>query len=187
MTKLDKTLRGYEGKCEFKEGGQMKDKKIIIRIVLIILIIINCITIFNFSSQGSEKSSNSSGKVADTIIETLPKTKNLRKDEKEKVKDKITKPIRKTAHFTIYTCLGMLLFLCAKTFETTNQKRIITSWMLGAMYACTDEFHQKFVSGRSSEITDVGIDSLGVAFGIMVVLGAFKIIQCQCRKKAKKD
>lgn len=163
----------------------MKDKKMIIRIVLIILIIINCATIFSFSSQESEKSSNSSGKVVNTIIETLPKTKNLQKDEKEKVKERITKPIRKMAHFTVYTCLGMLLFLCAKTFETTNEKRVLVSWLLGAMYACTDEFHQRFVSGRSSEITDVGIDSLGVLFGIMIVLGTFKIIQCQCRKKAK--
>ena len=153
----------------------MKNKNIIKRIILIILIIINCTIIFSFSSQGSEKSSKSSGTVVNAIIETCPSTKKLETQEKEKKKEKITKPIRKTAHFTIYTCLGTLLFLCAKTFETTNKKRIITSFILGATYACTDEFHQSFVGGRSSELTDVGIDSLGVLFGILLVIGISKI------------
>lgn len=143
--------------------------KIIIRTILIILILINCITIFCFSAQGAEKSSNSSGRVVNTIIEKNPRTKNLSKAEKEKVKEKITKPIRKLAHFSIYTCLGLLLFSLFQTFdEITSKRKFAYSWGLGIFYACTDEIHQKFVGGRSSEITDVLIDSMGVLFGIFI-------------------
>ena len=151
------------------------NKKIFIRIILIIMIIINCATIFKFSSQESEKSSGVSGTVVTKIVETNPKTRNLKNEEKEKIKEQITTPIRKTAHFTIYTCLGALLFLCANTFETTSKKKYATSFTLGAIYACTDEIHQKFVSGRSCELRDVGIDSLGVIFGICLAMGITKL------------
>lgn len=161
------------------------NKKIVIRIILIIMIVINCVTIFNFSSQEAEKSSNTSGKVIEAIIESSSKTKNLSKEEKEIIKEKITKPIRKTAHFTIYMCLGMLLFLYAQTFEASRKKKFMYSWALGAIYACTDEFHQKFVDGRSCEITDVGIDSLGVLFGILVAISILKSISIILKKVLK--
>lgn len=143
--------------------------KTILRVILIILIVINCTTIFCFSAQGAEKSNKSSGRVVNTIIEKLPKTKNLPKEEKEKVREKITKPIRKLAHFSIYTCLGLLLFSFFQTFnQIKSTVKFAYSWGLGIFYACTDEIHQKFVGGRSSEITDVLIDSMGVLFGIFI-------------------
>jgi len=142
--------------------------KLIIRIILIILIIANCTTIFCFSAQGADKSNNSSGRVVNTIIEILPNTKNLSNEEKEQVKEKITKPIRKIAHFSIYTCLGFLLFSLFRTYKLKAKFRFTYSFILGFLYACSDEIHQKFVGGRSSEITDVLIDSLGVLFGIFI-------------------
>ena len=36
------------------------------------------------------------------------------------------------------------------------------------IYACTDEFHQLFVMGRSCEIRDVLIDTLGSFVGILI-------------------
>ena len=142
--------------------------KFIIRIILILMIIANCTTIFCFSAQGADKSNNSSGRVVNAIIETLPNTKYLSNEEKEQVKEKITKPIRKLAHFSIYTSLGFWLFALFKTYKIKAKLRVVYSWILGFLYACSDEIHQKFVGGRSSEITDVLIDSLGVLFGIFI-------------------
>ena len=151
--------------------------KILIRCILIILIVLNCTTIFCFSAQGADKSNNSSGRVVNTIIENLPRTKKLSKEEKEQIKEKITKPIRKLAHFSIYTCLGFLLFSLFQTFNKIKLKRkYIYSWALGTFYAVTDEIHQKFVGGRSSEITDVLIDSFGVLFGAFICLIICKYI-----------
>ena len=36
------------------------------------------------------------------------------------------------------------------------------------IYACTDEFHQLFVMGRSCEMRDVLIDTLGSFVGILI-------------------
>lgn len=160
--------------------------KILIRGILIILILLNCTTIFCFSAQGADKSNNSSGRVVNTIIENLPSTKNLSKEEKEQIKEKITKPIRKLAHFSIYTCLGFLLFSLFQTFDEIKAKRkFVYSWGLGTFYACTDEIHQKFVGGRSSEITDVLIDSSGVIFGILISFTMCKFINRHIKNKQK--
>lgn len=160
--------------------------KIIVRSILIILIVLNCTTIFCFSAQGADKSNNSSGRVVNAIIENLPNTKNLSKEEKEQIKEMITKPIRKLAHFSIYTCLGFLLFSLFQTFDGIKAKRKFAySWGLGTFYACTDEIHQKFVGGRSSEITDVLIDSSGVIFGILISFVVCKFIIKHIKNKQK--
>ena len=75
--------------------------KKIVRIFLIILIILNCICIYNFSSEQSEKSNQTSGKVVDTIVEISPKAKKMTKTEKEKYKESIVTPIRKTCNIKI--------------------------------------------------------------------------------------
>ena len=147
----------------------MKNKKLIIRVILIIMIIIHCLVIFKFSSQKADSSSNTSGVIVNKIVEEIYKGKNINEQEKENLRERITTPIRKAAHFSIFAYLGLLLLLCLKTFEFDEKKRIIISWLLGIAYACTDEFHQFFVEGRSAEIVDVCIDSMGVLFGIIIV------------------
>ena len=144
-----------------------------IRVILIIMILINCITIFKFSNEQAEKSSSTSGKVIDRIIEINPKTKELNMNEKNIIKEKIVTPVRKTGHFTIYFILGILLFCFTKTFNIKDQKRILISLFSAFVYACTDEIHQLFVNGRSGELRDVCIDSVGALFGIFFTLLIF--------------
>ena len=64
------------------------NKKIILRIVLLILIIINCLVIFKFSSEKSEESNQTSGIVIEKIIEINPYTKNLDEAKKEEIKER---------------------------------------------------------------------------------------------------
>ena len=156
-----------------------------LRFFLIILIILNCIVIFNFSGEQSEESNKTSGRVIDTIIEINPKTKHLNRSQKDSIKSKIMKPIRKTAHFTIYMSLGILLYLCAKTYETENKKEVLISLMLAFLYACTDEIHQHFVPGRSGEFRDVCIDTCGALCGILVVFILFECANKIKNSKAK--
>ena len=153
------------------------NKKVVARIILIILIILNCIFIFKFSSEKSEKSDVRSGRVIQAIVELNPKTKNLSDEEKEKIKEDIVMPVRKTAHFTIYMNLGMLLFLCSKTFNAEDKKNVLVSLTFAFLYACTDEIHQMFVSGRSGEFRYVCIDSCGALFGILIVFFLWKIVK----------
>jgi VanZ family protein len=71
-------------------------------------------------------------------------------------------PIRKAAHMTEYA----MLFLLSRwaTFGTTSDTSV-QAWLpalLSVAYACTDEFHQSFVPGRSAQFSDVLVDSSGI-------------------------
>ena len=70
--------------------------------------------------------------------------------------------IRKLAHFTEYTFLGISLALLF-------HKSPLIAWSIGAAYSVTDELHQSFVPGRSCEIRDMIIDSLGVLLGVLII------------------
>ena len=99
--------------------------------------------------------------------------------------------VRKMAHFTEYTLLGLFISLTAK--EHYNKKRyreeqhskkhyhdehfhkgqfliriFIIPLICGVLYAASDEIHQRFVSGRSCELRDVLIDTCGVLLGVTI-------------------
>ena len=57
---------------------------------------------------------------------------------------------------------------CAHMTEYDNIKKAIIIAFLGTfLYACSDEFHQLFIPGRSGEFRDVMIDSTGGIMGIV--------------------
>lgn len=95
--------------------------------------------------------------------------------------EKIDHPVRKTAHATEYAVLGMLLVGALYQREEKNRKIAFLSWGIGTVYAATDEIHQLFVPGRSGQLSDVLLDSSGVAIGVVVVLGVIYF----CRKTTK--
>ena len=135
------------------------------RIVLIILIIINCSVIFIFSAQEGEKSSQTSGKIVDFIYSKVCGNKGFTQSQEIEYKDNISFVVRKCAHFSIYTCLGILAFLYMNTYEIKTGKKILYSFLFCFAYACSDELHQKFSNGRSCEFRDVMIDSIGALCG----------------------
>ncbi|MBR1459579.1 MAG: VanZ family protein [Oscillospiraceae bacterium] len=70
--------------------------------------------------------------------------------------------VRKTAHFSEYALMGCLWFWWL------HQKRFSPLIALGAsaLFAVSDEIHQRFVPGRSCELRDVLVDSSGALAGI---------------------
>lgn len=154
------------------------------RIIFFILIIINCMTIFYFSNQVANVSSNSSGRIVNFLAQVIPALKNMPEEERQVVCSDVLQPIvRKTAHFSIYTLLGFFTMNFALTFNADKYKRGIASWGAGTLYAVTDELHQYFVPGRSCEFRDVCIDSLGVFTGIMIAILIVKIFNILCQRK----
>ena len=138
------------------------------RMLLLILILIIFITIFRFSSENSTKSEDTSGKVVNAVIEINPKSKKLNELEKKRLGEKMVKPIRKLAHFTIYMMLGIAVMNYMNTYKMYNKRRIILTIIVGMLYATSDEIHQFFVPGRSAEVRDVCIDTLGVICGVII-------------------
>ena len=73
--------------------------------------------------------------------------------------------LRKIAHFTEFTALGLLLrwqFLLLR-------KKGGHPLLWGVLAACIDETIQFFVPGRSPGLLDVGIDSCGVLTGMLLL------------------
>lgn len=140
------------------------------RTILAILIALNCITIFYFSNQIADNSSKQSSRVVEFVAEIIPAIKNMQEPEKTTLKEEILTPIvRKSAHFSIYALLGILTINFANIFENQNNRRkIIYAILFCAFYAITDEFHQYFIPGRSAELRDVLIDSIGALTGIVI-------------------
>lgn len=145
-----------------------------IKIFKIILIVIWMTVVFTFSNEGGTKSSNTSRKVTEVIVQTIS-DKSI--DENEQLIEKTDKIVRKLAHYTIYTIGGILIFSYVNTIDKSKKEKILYSIAFGACYAVTDEIHQFFVSGRSARIFDVGIDTLGVITGIGIYLVIIKIIK----------
>ena len=70
--------------------------------------------------------------------------------------------LRKIAHFTEFAALGLLLTWLLGMLK----KRKIAPFLWGVAAACIDETIQMFVPGRAPRMTDVLIDSCGVATGL---------------------
>ncbi|UOW67228.1 VanZ family protein [Paraclostridium bifermentans] len=88
--------------------------------------------------------------------------------------------IRKSAHMFLYFVLAILLYMAVK--QNNNIKYYSLAFILSVLYACTDEFHQLFVYGRSGEFRDVLVDSTGALIGLVLVALLLKILE-KCKLK----
>lgn len=77
--------------------------------------------------------------------------------------------IRKGAHFTEYMILYFLSFNLLRLY-INRKKAYIYSLIIVFGYACSDEFHQLFVEGRSGQFKDVIIDTSGGVLGSLLVV-----------------
>ena len=139
----------------------MSKKKVLTTITIIWMIII-----FIFSNQPASASSNSSNSLIKNTIVRVYKLFNSNASEEDvaKIVEKYNYPVRKTAHFLEYLILGVLVLFTMKAY---NIKNIYIMLLICFLYACTDEFHQLFIEGRSGNIKDVLIDTLGSLTGIL--------------------
>ena len=142
----------------------------ILRIILIMLLLCTFFIIFGFSSQNGDESGEISGRITKTILEKLDKYNSLEEEEKELILHRTEIIIRKMAHFSIYTVVGLLLMALLSTYKIKNKWGFVITIVIGILYAMSDEIHQSFSPGRSPKITDVCIDTLGVILGALLVI-----------------
>jgi len=76
--------------------------------------------------------------------------------------------VKKGGHLTGYALLGIALLRGLTSGGAASRRQALLASVLAALYAFTDEFHQRFTPGRSASIADVAIDTLGAAFGLLV-------------------
>lgn len=159
-----------------------KTKTKIKRIFFAVLIIINCMVIFNFSNKVADDSSKQSERIVNFISQIIPSIKNMPEPDKTNIMEgTLTTIVRKTAHFSIYTLLGLLSMNFMLTFKEKELSkfdlRCLIALAFCIFYAITDELHQYFIPGRSCELRDVCIDTLGATLGILLVKIVKKYIE----------
>lgn len=154
----------------------------IVRTIIMILLLGTFFIIFGFSSQDGEESGNLSSEITRFMLERLPIENN------ELILKRTESVIRKIAHFSIYALVGFLLMTLISTYPVKENKRILISLGVGILYATSDEIHQAFVPGRSPQITDVVLDTIGVLVGIillLIIIQICKIIKIKRENVAK--
>ena len=75
--------------------------------------------------------------------------------------------IRKLAHLTEFTILGGVLYVVLRRY--IEYGTVVKTIVVGIVIASLDEFIQLFSLGRSSQLSDVLIDTVGIIIGISVV------------------
>ena len=142
--------------------------------------------IYSMSAEDSDKSSQTSGKVVESVAGTfVPDYEKLPEKEKNEVKSKLSLPIRKLAHFSEFAILGALILTSVKLSFYGKFPLLyyfIASVLLGGIYAALDELHQGSVPGRAPRFTDVLIDLSGVLCGALVLALVIYLIE---RKKRR--
>ena len=81
--------------------------------------------------------------------------------------------VRKLAHLTEFTILGGVLYVVLRRY--IEYGTVVKTIGVGIVIACLDEFIQLFSLGRSSQVFDVLIDTIGIIIGISVVKLAYYI------------
>ena len=143
-------------------------KQTLFRLTMLILLGLTFASIFNFSSQDGQTSSGLSRKVARKIV--FPYTKNLSEKTKNKIVERSQQIIRKGAHLSIYTLVGILIMSFISTYKLHLKYKFSISILVGLIYAISDEIHQSFIPERTASPIDVGIDTFGVFLGIIIGL-----------------
>ena len=134
--------------------------------VIFTFALIGCIVfIFSNSLQIADVSEGASGRVLG-ILQGILRHLGL-----PGAADRLTMHIvRKLAHFCEYLLEGFLLMLCMQVYTRNYIWHISVPLLGGVLTALADETIQIYSPGRSSQVTDVWLDSAGVLAGILAAL-----------------
>ena len=140
-------------------------------LITLLLIIIWCLVIFNFSNMSGKESQGKSRELTEKLVKTIFKiiNKKVKEEKMNKIVDTLNGILRKCMHASEYFVLGVLIYYCCKILEIESWTRVVIPIVLSFIYACSDEFHQLFIDGRSCRFTDVLIDTAGASIGVILV------------------
>ena len=127
--------------------------------------------IFHFSNQRAAESAEISGSFSYRIVSGVRNVLSADWEEEtvEAAAVWLEHPLRKAAHMTEYAVLAWICLGNCMQYLLLRKKRYVWAWLAASCYAATDEFHQLFIEGRSGEIRDVAIDSMGALLGLLLL------------------
>jgi len=124
--------------------------------------------IFNLSAQPAAESDGLSKRVTEVIVEAVSRVVSVSTDISQisNMAEDLHHWVRKYAHFFVYFILAMLLMNALRKSKLSKTQLFLLVLGSCIFYAIMDEWHQSFVPGRSAQLSDVFIDSIGAVLGI---------------------
>lgn len=180
MNQEDESGRGIRGRM--KKELKIKSKRRYIGTSCLFAAVVWMSVIFWFSAKPAQESAQMSHRVGGAVCKILvPGYEEKTPQEKAELAKRIDYPVRKFAHAAEYALLGLLFTGTFYGYGMEGRKLWLTASGFAVFYAVSDELHQLFVPGRSGQISDVILDSagvaVGVALGILCVKSVKKVLQ----------
>ena len=75
--------------------------------------------------------------------------------------------MHRAAHVLEFTALGALLLRALSKDKPVKKRDVLLALLIVALYGASDEFHQRFTPGRSSEGLSVLFDAAGGLLGVL--------------------
>lgn len=141
------------------------------KIASLFFILLWMIVIFLFSNQTAASSEANSDAFASKIIDIVAKIshKELTESRKKELIRETRFYVRKTAHFTLYFILDILVYLSLRIFGMRTKYCFLFAIFFCFLFACTDEFHQLFVDKRTGQFFDVLVDTSGACISSCLI------------------
>lgn len=76
---------------------------------------------------------------------------------------------KKLAHIFFYAVLYFWLFYASN--GSLRGKKWVLPFILGLIFAASDEYHQSFTPGRTARIRDIGYDAIGMSIAYLRMKG----------------
>jgi VanZ family protein len=90
----------------------------------------------------------------------------------------------RTGHLIGYGLLGGLTLraMAEARWDRVAPRTAAAAWLFSALYALTDEFHQRFVHGRSPDVGDWVVDIIGAGVVVVAVALVARLIRTRREK-----
>ena len=148
-----------------------KTKKLLLRAFLLLLILLNMAVIFMFSAQDGESSAKNTVHLESTLTNVLaPDYEEKTVDDQMEFSRVLVLLLRKSGHMIVFGTLSAFIFLFLLTWKGGLLPKYAIALAFTLLYAISDEWHQRFVEGRSGKPLDVLIDFGGALLFTSVVL-----------------
>ena len=142
-------------------------------IVISFLATILCmIAIFMLSAQPATESNGNSKMIVTRLFDTSVKLSgdSITEQQKAAFVESINSIARDLMHSAVYFLLGIFAQITAiGVFREYFLSSVIT-FTFCVVYGFSDEIHQLFVPGRSFQLIDLGMDSIGALVAIALVV-----------------
>ena len=156
-----------------KQGGERVQKHL--KWILVVLLVLWCFVIWQFSLQPATTSSGASSQVQEfcnDVLESVGVDAELSENT-----------VRKAAHFLEFFVLGVLSAACFFAYGFRHWQ--LLSPLVFVPVAAIDECIQVFVPGRGPHILDVLLDCFGGACGALAAAALILLILYIKNKKEK--